>query len=296
MLVFVDDFAFYLCANESCCDNCHYKSSNPVANIGRVGNDQADYKTVPRKLHEITSMHSLRYLETREWKDKAERKMVVKEYEQRICKEKREILLLALVPEDTSITATARTALATANIKILKRSLDTFAASVWPGGIDTLMFPYEWRWKLAKRAASIETMADLAKVFRPGCDLKASVLRGWTDQLLFILHSSLRGVPMAVESQRSDGPRADSGAHYALEGLRGLVLPEQNQRVQVQEPVIGQARHDVIQKQATQAGIKKVKMAAKKAEEVKEKQIAMQRDNAKKGRGQKEGEYVVLPH
>ena len=43
---FLDDFAFHLCANELCCDNCNYQSSNPVASIGKVENDQADYKTM----------------------------------------------------------------------------------------------------------------------------------------------------------------------------------------------------------------------------------------------------------
>ena len=286
---FVDDFAFHLRANESCCDNCNYQSSNPVASVGRVENDQADYKTMPNwKLHEITSMHSLRYLETREWKDEVEQKWIAKEYEQRICKEKQRVSLLALAPEDTNTIA--RTALATANIKIIEKSLDTFAVNVWPGGIDTIRFPHEWRWKLAKQVAVIETVADLAKALRLGCDLKASVLHGWTDQLLFILHSSWRGVPIAVERRGSDRPGADSQAYYAVDGVRGLVPRQQNLRTQVQEPIIGQARRDVLQKQATQAGMKKVTTVAKKAEKVKEKQIAMQRDNAKRGRGQREGE------
>lgn len=85
---------------------------------------------------------------------------------------------------------------------------------------------------------------------------------------------------MAVESQRSDKP-----SHYPLDELIGFLFPPQNERTQVQKPIIGQARDDVLHKQATQAGIKKFKTVAKKAEKVKEKQIAMQRDNAKKGWG-----------
>ena len=162
-------------------------------------------------------MHSLRYLETREWKDEVEQKMIAKEYEQRICKEKRKISFLALAPEDTNTTVW--TALATANIKIIEKSLDTFAVSVWPSGIDTIKFSHEWRWKLAKQAARIKTVVDLAKALRLGCNLEASVLHGWTDQLLFILHFSLRRVSIAVENRGSDRPGADSQAYYAVDGV-----------------------------------------------------------------------------
>lgn len=40
------------------------------------------------KLHKITSIHLLKYFETREWKNKAKQKMIVKEYKQYICKKK----------------------------------------------------------------------------------------------------------------------------------------------------------------------------------------------------------------
>ena len=67
--------------------------------------------------------------------------MIAKEYEQRICKKKRKVSFLALALEDTNTTI--RTALATANIKIIKKSLDIFVVNVWPDGIDTIRFPHE---------------------------------------------------------------------------------------------------------------------------------------------------------
>ena len=52
--------------------------------------------------------------------------MIVKEYKQHIYKKKWNVTLLALALKDTI----ARTVLVTANIKIIEKSLNTFAVSV----------------------------------------------------------------------------------------------------------------------------------------------------------------------
>lgn len=88
-------------------------------------------------------MHSLRYFETRKWKNKAKQKIIAKKYEQHIYKEKWKVSLLALASENTNTRA--RLTFATANIKIIEKFLDTFAVSIWPGDIDIIRFSHEWR-------------------------------------------------------------------------------------------------------------------------------------------------------
>lgn len=79
---------------------------------------------------------------------------------------------------------------------------------------------------MAKQVVRIETVADLVKALCLGYNLEASILYRWTDQLLFILYSSLQGVPIAVESQGNDQLEANSQAYYAIDGVQGLV-PQQ---------------------------------------------------------------------
>lgn len=101
---FINNFAFYFCAKELCCNSCHYQFFNLVANIGRVKNNQANFKTMSiEKFHKVSSMYLLKYLKIRKQKDITAYKIVVKKYKLCIYKKEQKILLLALSPENTIV-------------------------------------------------------------------------------------------------------------------------------------------------------------------------------------------------
>lgn len=91
------------------------------------------------------------------------------------------------------MTAVAKSATAATHRKELEDALDAFAINTWPGGLDTLMFPKVWRWKLAAKSGSIETKEDMAKVLCPACEISTSVLREWATSFLNLVHTTVWG-------------------------------------------------------------------------------------------------------
>lgn len=81
------------------------------------------------KLHGVTGVHSLRYLDTKDCAIQAEEKLAMKRYEQRLKKEKRKLMLQGENGGGKSMTFAARAAVAATNITSLEETLDAFAVS-----------------------------------------------------------------------------------------------------------------------------------------------------------------------
>lgn len=187
---FVNKYAFNPQVNSNiCCDNCIYKQANEDNN---ERNQDMTLALIPKwRLYGITVVHLLNYRGTKGWAEKELEAMTSKEYELRLQKEQQRLRCQLNGARGRGMTAVAKSAAAATHYKELEDALDVFAINTWPGGLDTLMFPKVWRWKLAAKSGSIKTKEDMAKVLRPACELSISVLGEWATSLLNLVHTTV---------------------------------------------------------------------------------------------------------
>lgn len=103
-----------------------------------------EYTEVPSfQLHGVTSIHSLRYLETMEWSDILDADKANQEYEQRLTKEKEKLLYRRISRANVAIPAADRVGTLLAIQKMCESALDSFANELWPNVMDQIMFPLE---------------------------------------------------------------------------------------------------------------------------------------------------------
>ena len=165
--------------------------------------------------------------------------------------------------------------------EVYKQALNEYAIALWPRGEDGIMFPVEWRWKLAKYACNIRCTADIAKTVRPECNLSMSALQGSTEAILEVIISSVaiidnrttRQVPIRetgrIANQRKRRRRDTRPISSSKEESKG-------------DKAIDDAKITKIREQATKAAIKKVKAAKDKLQATKIAQAKKSRDRTKK--------------
>lgn len=150
-------------AQSTCCDNCMYDEWE-VAGTGLP----------PFMQHDITAQHCRRYFTTGEYQQTVNSQINRRPQRPKTAQFHREKCV---------------------------RALNEFAATIWPRGMDALMFSRRLRERISSKAAQIESVDDLRRVLHPACALATSSLRVHADAIVNIIVSIVK---LPISSSQRD--------------------------------------------------------------------------------------------